>query len=89
MGDGFRLAIVSGKLGDVDGVSLETDKWIQVLGEQGHGEQKGKRQQQVMNADMAHSFSEVGVRAHREMPELHGRRSVCVGPAQTRPQLDG
>jgi mannosylglucosylglycerate synthase len=36
MGDRFRLAIVSGKLGDVDGVSLETDKWIRVLGEQGH-----------------------------------------------------
>ncbi|MBU8913085.1 MAG: glycosyltransferase family 4 protein [Spirochaetales bacterium] len=36
MGDGCRLAIVSGKLGDVDGVSLETDKWIRVLGEQGH-----------------------------------------------------
>lgn len=36
MGDGCRLAIVSGKLGDVDGVSLEADKWIRVLGEQGH-----------------------------------------------------
>lgn len=36
MGDGYRLAVVSGKLGDVDGVSLEADKWIRVLGEQGH-----------------------------------------------------
>jgi glycosyltransferase involved in cell wall biosynthesis len=36
MGNGFRVAIVSGKLGDVDGVSLETDKWIRVLREQGH-----------------------------------------------------
>jgi glycosyltransferase involved in cell wall biosynthesis len=32
----FRVAIVSGKLGDVDGVSLETDKWIDVLKAQGH-----------------------------------------------------
>lgn len=36
MGDQFRLAIVSGKLGDVDGVSLEADKWMKILGEQGH-----------------------------------------------------
>lgn len=36
MADSFRLGIVSGKLGDVDGVSLEVDKWIRVLREQGH-----------------------------------------------------
>ncbi len=36
MNDGCRLAVVSGKLGDVDGVSLEADKWIRVLREQGH-----------------------------------------------------
>ncbi|MBT3274761.1 MAG: glycosyltransferase family 4 protein [Spirochaetales bacterium] len=35
-GDQFRIGIISGKLGDVDGVSLETDKWIQVLGSLGH-----------------------------------------------------
>ncbi len=34
--DSFRIAIVSGKLGDVDGVSLEADKWIEVLNSQGH-----------------------------------------------------
>jgi len=34
--DTFRIAFVSGKLGDVDGVSLEVDKWIEVLKEQGH-----------------------------------------------------
>jgi len=32
----FRIGIICGKLGDVDGVSLETDKWIRVLSEQGH-----------------------------------------------------
>ncbi len=36
MNNKFRIAIVSGKLGDVDGVSLETDKWIDVLKTQGH-----------------------------------------------------
>lgn len=32
----FRIGIISGKLGDVDGVSLEADKWIKVLRELGH-----------------------------------------------------
>lgn len=32
----FRVGIISGKLGDVDGVSLEVDKWITVLKKQGH-----------------------------------------------------
>lgn len=32
----FRIAFVSGKLGDVDGVSLEVNKWIDVLSELGH-----------------------------------------------------
>ncbi len=32
----FKLAIISGKLGDVDGVSLEVDKWIEVLTGLGH-----------------------------------------------------
>ncbi|TFH05497.1 MAG: glycosyltransferase [Spirochaetales bacterium] len=36
MADGFRVGIVSGKLGAVDGVSLETDKWISVLAGLGH-----------------------------------------------------
>ena len=35
-GDRFRVAFVSGKLGDVDGVSLETDKWIEVFAAAGH-----------------------------------------------------
>lgn len=34
--DKFRIAVISGKLGDVDGVSLEADKWIEVLSDQGH-----------------------------------------------------
>jgi glycosyltransferase involved in cell wall biosynthesis len=33
---GFRIAVISGKLGDVDGVSLETDKWIDQLQALGH-----------------------------------------------------
>lgn len=32
----FRIAFISGKLGDVDGVSLEVDKWIEVLKDAGH-----------------------------------------------------
>ncbi len=32
----FRIAFICGKLGDVDGVSLEVDKWIQVLQKKGH-----------------------------------------------------
>jgi hypothetical protein len=31
----FRIGIVSGKLGGVDGVSLEVDKWIAILNEMG------------------------------------------------------
>lgn len=34
--DAFRIAFISGKLGDVDGVSLEVDKWIEVLAGLGH-----------------------------------------------------
>ncbi len=32
----FRIVFISGKLGDVDGVSLEVDKWIEVLRKEGH-----------------------------------------------------
>lgn len=32
----FRIGIVSGKLGGVDGVSLEVDKWIAILQQMGH-----------------------------------------------------
>lgn len=34
--DKFRIAFIAGKLGSVDGVSLEVDKWIHVLVELGH-----------------------------------------------------
>lgn len=34
--DDFRICFISGKLGDVDGVSLEVDKWIAVLQKMGH-----------------------------------------------------
>src|SRR6056297_1256276 len=30
------MAFVSGKLGDVDGVSLEVDKWVEILDALGH-----------------------------------------------------
>jgi len=36
MNDTYRIAFISGKLADVDGVSLEVDKWIEVLTEKGH-----------------------------------------------------
>ena len=32
----FKIAFVCGKLGDVDGVSLEVDKWIEILSGLGH-----------------------------------------------------
>src|SRR6056297_1943430 len=34
--DTFRIGIVCGKLGDVDGVSLEVEKWIRLLKHMGH-----------------------------------------------------
>jgi len=34
--DTFRIGIVCGKLGDVDGVSLEVEKWIRLLKYMGH-----------------------------------------------------
>lgn len=34
--ESFRIAVVSGKLGDVDGVSLEVDKWIDIFTSLGH-----------------------------------------------------
>jgi len=34
--DNFKICFISGKLGDVDGVSLEVDKWIEVLHSLGH-----------------------------------------------------
>jgi glycosyltransferase involved in cell wall biosynthesis len=34
--EGFRIGFVCGKLGDVDGVSLEVDKWIPTLQSLGH-----------------------------------------------------
>jgi glycosyltransferase involved in cell wall biosynthesis len=32
----FRIGIISGKMGDVDGVSLEINKWIRIFTELGH-----------------------------------------------------
>ncbi len=32
----FKIGVVCGKLGDVDGVSLEVDKWLRVFLQQGH-----------------------------------------------------
>lgn len=34
--DKFNIAVVSGKLGGVDGVSLEVNKWIEILQKMGH-----------------------------------------------------
>ncbi|MFW6216029.1 MAG: glycosyltransferase [Alkalispirochaetaceae bacterium] len=36
MSECFRIAFVSGKLGGVDGVSLEVNKWVRILEEAGH-----------------------------------------------------
>lgn len=36
MNNQFRILFISGKLGDVDGVSLEVEKWIGVLSDLGH-----------------------------------------------------
>jgi len=36
MNDRFHFGVISGKLGGVDGVSLEVDKWIRILSEMGH-----------------------------------------------------
>ena len=36
MSDQFRICFICGKLGGVDGVSLEVDKWIYLLKALGH-----------------------------------------------------
>ncbi len=36
MTEKFNILFISGKLGDVDGVSLEVDKWIDILAASGH-----------------------------------------------------
>jgi glycosyltransferase involved in cell wall biosynthesis len=36
MSEKFRIGIISGKMGDVDGVSLEINKWVHILTEFGH-----------------------------------------------------
>ena len=36
MKEKFKIAFIAGKLGDVDGVSLEVEKWIDILLEEGH-----------------------------------------------------
>ncbi|WP_230391362.1 MULTISPECIES: glycosyltransferase family 4 protein [unclassified Oceanispirochaeta] len=36
MSESYNICFISGKLGDVDGVSLEADKWISVLSRMGH-----------------------------------------------------
>jgi len=32
----MRIGVVIGRIGDVDGVALETEKWLHVLNEMGH-----------------------------------------------------
>ncbi len=32
----FKIVFIAGKLGDVDGVSLEVEKWVEILQEEGH-----------------------------------------------------
>ncbi len=36
MDNNFKIGIISGRLGDVDGVSLEVNKWIHILSNLGH-----------------------------------------------------
>ncbi|MDC7124730.1 MAG: glycosyltransferase family 4 protein [Spirochaetales bacterium] len=36
MDNKFRIAFIAGKLGDVDGVSLEVEKWVDILESEGH-----------------------------------------------------
>ncbi len=32
----MKIGIIIGRIGDVDGVALETEKWIEVLKKMGH-----------------------------------------------------
>ena len=54
----FRICFISGKLGDVDGVSLEVDKWISVLKEEGHEifTIAGRYAKPVQNVDAENQF---------------------------------
>ena len=58
MATGFKIAFISGKLGDVDGVSLEVDKWIEVLQKEGHDIYtiSGKYANPVQNIETAKQF---------------------------------
>lgn len=59
MKDQFRICFISGKLGDVDGVSLEVDKWITVLKSMGHEifTMAGRYAQPVSEVDRDHQFT--------------------------------
>lgn len=59
MEDRFKICFISGKLGDVDGVSLEVDKWITVLKSMGHEifTMAGRYAQPVSNVDKDHQFT--------------------------------
>lgn len=58
MENGFKIAFISGKLGDVDGVSLEVDKWIEVLQKEGHTVYTiaGKYENPVQNIQSKNQF---------------------------------
>ncbi len=63
MREQYRIAFIAGKLGDVDGVSLEVDKWIKVLRELGH-------EIFVMAGDFPNTVENVPEENHFLIPEI-------------------
>lgn len=63
MKEKFHIAFISGKLGHVDGVSLEVEKWIVVLQELGH-------QISVIAGEFSHLIPHVPKENHFLIPEI-------------------
>ncbi len=60
----YRIAFISGKMGDVDGVSLEIDKWIKVLSELGH-------EIFVIAGEFTNQVENVAQENHFQVPEIN------------------
>jgi len=61
--DTFRIAVVSGKLGGVDGVSLEVDKWIGILRDMGH-------EIYTISGQYVHRLSGIPLERQLEIPDI-------------------
>jgi glycosyltransferase involved in cell wall biosynthesis len=77
----MKIGIIIGRIGGIDGVALETEKWIAVLERMGHevnvlaGELEGPLSQVTVLPELA--FSHANALRHQELAFLgHGERDV-------------